>query len=270
MSKNSSKKSNILVRFTYPGQSNPLQICDSEEDLTTPVGEFLSQPSLSVNKIIYQGGTRDTPLKLRLREDQLGLASQLTEGTGFPIVTVKVWEYENSDNVSVTRPLFEGEIYIGRRNVDGRSGVFEFEARNEKERHNISSGIPIFEECDSTFESIYSCKFDATPLRVNRTLELQDGVIITLNEALPSEGRLWPRGYVEFNNYRILILDWNGSDQLRLGSRPPLTWIGQEILVSPGCDQLIGTCGEIYNNLSEIAAYGAAIPDYHPIFENPR
>lgn len=270
MSANPNKTSFILLEFTYEGQVDVLNICDAEEDLSTPVGEFNSLTSLSINKVVYQGGISDSIYRVSIKEDAFGLASQITEGTAFPIVTVKAWEYSLSDNVRIALPLFEGEIHIGRRNADGRSGLFQFEIRNDKSRLAISSGIPAYEECDNTFESIYSCKFNADLLRVNRNVDFIDNVTITLEDSLPVEGRLWPRGYVEFQSLRILILDWDGDSQLRLATRPPTTWLGQNILISPGCDQLAGTCETVYMNISEFAGYGVGMVDYNPIFENPR
>jgi hypothetical protein len=180
------------------------------------------------------------------------------------------YEYTKDASGSTTMTLFNGEVSIGRRNVGGRSGVFEFELITTKDAVEATSGIPIFEECDNVFGDEFTCGFDFSSKIQTRTALAISGNLVTLSANLPLVQVQWIQGSASAFGIRIRILDWNGADQLLLAERPPVDWIGASLELAPGCDGALTTCFSIYNNVRQFNGLGIGTPDYHPIFENPR
>lgn len=84
------------------------------------------------------------------------------------------------------------------------------------------------------------------------------------------------RGYLELDGLRITIRrafeDGSNPDPTHsfdLREVPPARWLGQTIVVAPGCDGLLSSCRDPFRNQeSQFLAPGAAMPKHNPVLQD--
>jgi hypothetical protein len=82
--------------------------------------------------------------------------------------------------------------------------------------------------------------------------------------------KYWHRGYASRDGIDIGIRDWSSGTPTRFifVREVPADWVGQSVVVTPGCDKTPGVCNARWSNLARFGGAGIAIPPYHPVFED--
>ena len=177
-----------------------------------------------------------------------------------------------------------GVISSTRRNANGKAGQVVLEIKNRKTLLDVAMGFQINAHCpfrlngpgcnESTHGPTgYATVFHAVSVD-GKTLTANDlGLVLDLTDT-----RSWTRGFVEFNNIKIGIFNYddtqNGSvtKVFQMVRQPPVEWGGQTVLFHPGCTKQIdgdGGCRDAWDDEEGFGGSGISIPAYNPISENP-
>lgn len=171
----------------------------------------------------------------------------------------------------------------------GKRGIVKIEAAGTKANLPVLMGIAATPECQWTLFGRGCGVVDPDtghPIQSEGTLDAIDAddfkkVTITGLDDVgdlalgDTPGDFWTRGYITSNvgvhaGARIPIRMWSASDPTTfyLARKPPAEWVGESVLVVPGCDKLYATCVGRYDNAENFAGAGVAIPARHPSYES--
>lgn len=216
------------------------------------------------------------------------LPADLVAGLPFPTVYATLYEQllVFADDPLNTVEVDSTYIHLKRvrcrkLHVSGldRAGEVRMEFETAKERTKITMGVPANKTCDhALFDTLCALEevretallFSIDPLAVDddRMIWIQ-GLPHPMAAPGGTPGKFWHLGYIEFNDVRVGIRDWNAAQPnvFHLKRRVPDSWVGQNIDVVAGCDKSIETCRARWDNELRFRGLGYKIPNRHPVHE---
>lgn len=274
-----SKQHAILVTFLWPaplgddfgdlvledGFSSALYTNWSEA-LAVGADDFASVPELGVEIGESTGRFEDG-------DHTLEMPLLLSDGTdAFPVDTltsepaharteVHIEEVLPGDDTT-RRTLGYGWISKARKGILGRSGQARLVVRPVKSMlRNRVLGLPMTDRCPHRFGD-NSCKVEIvrpgqtanTAIFANQeagTISAISGNVITITglTTTATTGH-WFLGWVQVAGLRLRINQYTTGTSFGLGRRPPASWVGQNVIATPGCMKTPSRCNEWGNILN--------------------
>lgn len=260
----------VLITMTWgdPGSPHVARFCKWTEDLIVNGLTYKAEPSLHITENEQQGGTDDAPLDITAR---YRFEPFLTMARMEIMAKVKVLiAFVAVGDDSTYHEWFYGTISLTTVSPQGQSGLITCRVAGIKARLVTLLGIPITTTCASAHLGDAMCKFDvASRVRTGIITAIDpffaDLIRTDLSGGL---GNLnWKFGYVEIDGLRINIRASLEEGSFQLRENPPVAWVGQSAVFTPGCDRQILTCRTIYNNEVNFSGAGFAMPNFNPIFQ---
>lgn len=229
------------------------------------LGMFTALPTLEIDLKKQHGGIDDSPVEVRMSINTpfdipaAGIVSQ-------PLwASVYEWDPTNPD--TTLSILYRGRVARMTVNPNGLADVIDFKIEGNKAGlKEVLVGIPALTTCPWTLGD-KTCKVNLAPLREVQTIGNIVGKTVTLNALTTQTSRYWERGYVRYEKQRIGIRVYDGGLTLETYIALPVSLIGSDIELTPGCDKTITTCRARFDNEELFGGFGYAIPAYTPIFE---
>lgn len=261
------KNGYLYVDFLYGGNHAKYTDWASPAD-----GSFTFEPKLGVT-VPDNTGTFEE--KIATIELPYGDAFTTMIASGDPLPPIFVTVTERLEDVygivaAQTLTLFRGRVTRVAKNYQGRSGAVVVEALSVKGMLGVALGLVCTQQCVFTFGG-RGCLVDLTSLVQNGTctaIGTDRSVTITGLAGAP-DSSYWRAGYVTRNGLSVVIRDWSSGSPtvFLLRERPPVEWVGQAVVVTPGCDKSHDTCKNRWNNEGQFGGFGIGMPDYHPVIE---
>jgi hypothetical protein len=190
-------------------------------------------------------------------------------------IYVKVEELTQDPDETVQRVLylFDGKIRRVVRGKGGKRKTVYTECENVKSRFDVPLGLVAGNHCVWWLGG-KGCDDAGTNIALETLTEQGtvsdiDGTIITIPGVPAKSSRYWHRGYVTFDGLPILIREWVSGDDFNLALPPPAGWLGQTVVLYPGCNKSVEACRDQWDNEEHFCGAGYAMPPYHPVFETP-
>jgi len=272
------KESFLLVTFLYGDPASPsfARYTDRSEDWA---GEFISTPTLQIELPKNNGAFDDAVCNIKLASDDFN--DRLTDGLPTSQCSVTVQEVTLPIVIGESATiltLFTGKVSSTIRNEGGRANARLIKAKSWKQFFKVRMGMPADHQCPFMFGRI-GCESGTVagggpnPLGASpsRTISLIEGHKVTLSAVLtPSFPTEFNKGYIEKDGIKIDIREFDGAvaaDVLYLTRQPPTYWLGEVVVVNPGCNKSIENC-RLWNNEQNFGGVGYGIPAYNPNFED--
>lgn len=202
-----------------------------------------------------------------------GFVDQISGGAPFARTGVKVWEILDSlvlPGQQEILKLFEGRVAQAIRNYRKKANLVALKCISCKAEMNVPMGIPVNATCPWIFTSP-TCGVVAVSNNATVDVVIGKKVTVTWLTGPVNDPEYYFRGYMEFDDTRIMIRSWDNTNPNEIGlvTEPPITWIGQSVTIKPGCDKTIAVCRDRWNNEDRFGGSGFKMPSYKPNFENP-
>lgn len=279
----SSKRALLFVTISYGPKDDPFVIRVTNWSADAELNGFahVAMPDLQVEPIHSSGTLNERGCKMTMRMeidpatglplDEDDFLHLVSNGEPFPptfvAVDMAIREAGGDDVVALHR----GQLYMARRNVNGRADLVSLESHSWKGQLGVGMGIPITHLCWSTLGG-KGCFLPGGLKQYHEqgVIESVDGATATIT-GLASHGpnRYWHRGFLELDGLRIDIRKWHKNDPTKFGlvRFPPKRWIGATVTVAPGCTKKRNRCEE-WDNLQHFGGIGRAMPNRNPILES--
>lgn len=289
----------LRVEFFYRPR-DPVELIHYEEDAAdfdtyvrytdreVADGTFAATPSMVVKFPRYTGALNEDLLELDLPRDSFTAAISGSDPFPRPI-RCTVEEHGPDGRIA---QLFVGHVQRAIRNYSGRKNRVRVDVRNLKGGFDYPLGIPATPTCAWTFMGL-GCAEEvpggdaleqvarsvADPVLLpqfkageGEVLSISDKIVGIDVDVVPVESfqaRRYQRGFVVLNGVRIGIREWVSSDPTVFHTleKVPSEWLGETVVVFPGCDKLHSTCNQRWNNAKNFGGFGLGIPARHPNFE---
>lgn len=258
----------LTVEFAYGNPEVFERYTDALRDVMTTDGEFFSTPEIEV-KIGRNSATFDEqPAKIAIPNDDF--TESISLGLPFAPIRVTIKEITKGikgSDASSQLVLFRGRVTRSFRGFEGRIDKIMLECLPIKSRLSYPVGVPANHHCVFTlFGPGCGLAFESN----NGTVDSINGKVVTISGLPPKTGKHWHRGYIQYNNTRVGIHDWDAADPTTfyLRGEVPDSLLNQSIQVIPGCDKTIETCRSRWNNESNFGGFGFGVPSYHPVYED--
>lgn len=281
--------------------------CNRDQPIVIGSEVFQAAPSLQLEFGKFHGGTNADEVDIKIRrDDEHPPFDALSEGYAHADVRVKIEECDPSDPANTRKELFFGRIG-GKGKVKKKVSSFKALGVKAALSQSIlgvpaltlcpwrlgdenTCKVDMSDKKKEVF--IDEGNVDGKPYRVRlRMLEREDAVFLGYSEdgvlsygcgllsadtTTDSSGNMtgivdaaWRQGYIEDQyGLRIRIRQALGDDRFDLGRFPPPSWLcGQSLTMVQGCDGLLSTCRDIYDNEFNFGAFGYAIPSRNVLFE---
>ena len=270
-----SKKALLFVTFSYGSGPTYVRYTDWDSDVVHPTSgaTFTSVAAMDVKLPKYTGVFKEGSLGIALPANVFTLL--LSSGIPFPEVSVTVEELTQDVDETVGRllTLFKGIVLRTIQNYQGNPNVVQIEVENIKAQFGVKLGLVATHHCNWGLGSLKGCDPAGTAISLaslveSGTLTTISGSSVIITGLSAVRDRYWHRGYVEYEWLRITIRDWLSGTTFQLTKRPPSTWSGKTVSVTPGCDKTKETCA-LWNNETHFGGAGLGMPSYHPSIETP-
>ncbi|MCZ2418679.1 MAG: phage BR0599 family protein [Burkholderiales bacterium] len=245
-------------------------------------------PTMSIKFPANTGVREEKPVTIEMPVEASTLFEALTghEPMGPCYVTVKRAVLplpDDSGSEQVVDVCVRYRVRKATKRPGGKRGIVKIEALGPKATLPVLLGLAATPECQWTLfgrgcgvaqiESLGTLdSIDEDDLKKVTITGLDDAASLAPGD---TPGDFWTRGYVTSNvgihaGARIPIRMWSASDPTTfyLARKPPAEWVGETVVVVPGCDKLYATCVGRYNNAGNFAGAGVAIPARHPTYES--
>lgn len=272
----SNKQSYALVAFSFGSPLTQLGYTNWSHEVSSNGILHAPTPNLTLRLPENSGTFKESKATMTLPLDSF--TASLTSGEPIAPVRVTVSEFTSaaSGNPTADRlTLYVGELHSAVRHSTNRNDRVLLRFETLKERLGASGGIPSNHHCSHPFTG-NGCFYDPTP-------QLQVGTVVSISQkgaqisgiAVPSvpggllANTAYRKGWIEREGVRLLIREWDGTDpdDFVLARRPPSSWVGQTVIVHPGCSKEIEVCRGRWDNEEFFGGYGFAIPAYLPVVE---
>lgn len=247
---------------------------------------YASEPWLEVGDIERTGVLEESPTKLLMRT-ALSFVDRLTNGEPHSRVDVTIAEVTKSPVTGSPeqRITYRGKVAATRRDHDDKKpGVAEVSLTSFKDELETALGGMVSAQCIFAFGGP-GCFKDLPAYKKTGTVSGYLGKLLTVGSmtAPPSPGGTPPNdggtipsqayyrsGFVERDGLALRIRDAGtfaaGFNYFNLAEEPPVDWIGQVVIVTPGCTGLLQRCKEWLNE-GNFGGFGLKTPAYQPLFE---
>lgn len=272
----SNKQSYAMLAFSFGSPQVVLGYTNWTHEVVNNGIAHLPTPNLTMRIPRNSGTFKEQKAQVTLPLD--AFTTPLTSGE--PIAPVRVviseFTFAASGNPSADRLiLYMGELHSAVRNTSNRNDRVLLRFETIKERLSASGGIPSNHQCAHPFTGT-GCFYNPTAqLKVGTVVSTsQSGATISGVTAPSVPGGLladttYRKGWLERDGIRVLIREWNSIDPEKFVTkrRLPNSWVGETVIVHPGCSKEIEICRGRYDNEEHFGGYGYAIPAYLPVIE---
>jgi hypothetical protein len=257
--------------------AHALRITDFTRPVTINGHGYDCMPNLEVKIPVNSGTLEDkvASVGVPLSEDDTHLSVRASNGEPHSPIYCIVWEVVERVDLGSgidanLLKLFSGKVETVLRNFQGNERTVVFNVKSLKARLNVPLGLVATNQCAWTFGD-RGCAVDAVALRETGTLVSISGKDVVISGLSAQVDKYWHRGFVEIDGLRITIRDWDeaAGTTFKLVRQPPTHWVGQPVVVTPGCDKTIETCRDRWDNEERFGGFGYGIPAYMPIYEDP-
>jgi hypothetical protein len=268
------KESYLLVRLVVGPVADP----DAEykfTNWTSDVGAYVTVPSMAVSGMGNSGTLDEKEIQLEFNRDSDPFLDEVSSGMPHAPITLflaEVWNGIGPSTGTRTQIHALGDYRCERatRNPDRRFGLVRLKFASWKKRMAIQLGIACTPSCQWTLGD-KSCA--ATVNEEATVITAINRKRVTTNQASVVEGRtakLWFPGVMKLGGLSIGIRDWeNESYDFELRQEPPASWLGQNVIVRPGCEKTLTACQVKFANLTRFGGSGLKVPSYHTVLEAP-
>lgn len=275
------KKNNYhLVEFEYGDSASPsyVYLTDWSGGSSYDSKTWVATPQLGLTFPPNTGGLEEGALQVEVLASASALFASLVSGEPCSPVYVTV--------TRVSAPTAEDggstqyHVIVQRARVlkaTSRKGVVRLDAVTPKSLLRVPLGAPCNYHCMWTLFGAGCALASISSAGTLSAIDASDDKKVTITglgsaaSLAPgaTPGKFWHRGYVERSGVRVPIRDWasGAATTFYLTRRPPAAWVGQAVTVVPGCDKTQETCVARYDNVSQFAGLGYAIPSHHPVHE---
>lgn len=270
----------LLVDFAYgDGYATHERYTTYSTDVDFGGDTYTSLRSMEIELPNHTGGTESTPCKIEVPL-QAGLFTRISNGLPHSPVKVTIRKVvsklavDTATGDTVTFFAFRGEVKRVFRHINGRSDAIRMECLDVKAALSSPTGLPVIPTCRWTFAS-ESCGVTVPPALIltGKNVSAIEGTKVTIDVfTIPdvAYGDAYRRGYLERDGLRIGIRVYTrGNGYVHLDQQPPSDWLNQTVTVFPGCVKTLAAC-TAYGNVGRNGAFGAKLPDFHPIYEEPQ
>jgi hypothetical protein len=263
------KNSNILIEFKYGSTPTFVRVADSTSKITYGIGIYEAIPTLAVRFAPITGLLNEKAIEITVPVDNLASSffQTVANGQPHPPVDIIIYERAEVDGTAQFITLFKGRMSRSTANYQGRPGIVMLEATNWKARLQVAMGIIATHHCPWTLGGA-GCNLDLTPFVATATLVNISGKRVTLSGFPAKPDYYWNKGYLEFDDLRMMIRYWKQGNDFYLVRDPPSGWAGHSMKIVPGDDKTIETCRNKYDNEDRFGGSGYGIPNYNPQYED--
>ena len=265
-----------LVSMEPVGGGTPQYFTDWNTDvLHTDGNTYVSMPDMEIevpkNDGLFSG--EEAIVTLELDDDTTSFTYRFSSPEPWPEVDVFIVHVVDDVEGGLPRTvstLFMGQCNVVRRNPDGQSGVIEVRAVTLKELMNRARmGLQATHHCGNRFGD-ERCQIDLGANTVSVTITNIDvGEVTVTGVPGGKDDRHYQKGKLTYQGLTIRVLDWRSADPTKLimTEQPPLSWLGQVVSLTAGCDKTIETCRSRWNNENQSNPLGFSMPPYNPLTE---
>lgn len=242
-------------------------------------------PSLSVELPPNTGDLTDKDLEVELLrgEDSTSFLDSLCEGNAVAVVTLepKIALVPYGPGQTETEVLHHQgywRLVRGTQQADKEYGKLRLTFRHLKGLLQVPLGISATPLCAWAFGD-KTCGVDTSLLTETGTVASVGRKAVFLTDPGDSamltaspDNDYWRRGFLTVNGLSIGIRHWDkvtDKFEFRLVSDPPPSWVGETVTLTPGCPKTPEICDSRWSNLEKFGGFGIAIPQYHPVTEQP-
>ena len=193
-------------------------------------------------------------------QDDLVIKTTIASDVIIEAITLQQKFYDSQRETLV---LFLGTVAKFISNFHGESGIVKVICAHIKDEFDIPLGIVGMDSCPWQFGSS-PCKKDLVPLRENATITAIDGLTVTLSGLVTTGAGYWEQGYIEKSGIRARIRDYGGGTTMETERVLPPSWVGANVVLTPGCDKSPGVCDNRWNNIANFGGFAIQSPGYDP------
>lgn len=255
-----------LLTFTWGQTPNIARYTSWANGLILNGQVFAAEPKIEVTSGKQPGGATDQAFTVRM--PVLPPLDTLTSQRTHAVVRVDIEEIDPAD-ASTRRKLFAGTIMSSIRNKEGKTGIVEAQVAGWRQALDrpLQSWVA-GTHCQNTFGDGV-CQKDLTALRELAVISAIDGTTLTLSGlSTTTVDGYWRFGYVNFDGLSISVREYTTGAALQLMQIPPPAWLGQLVMLTPGCDGTLANCRDRWANEGRFTGGGLKIPAYHPLMES--
>jgi len=265
---------NLLVTFTWGATPTVARYVRGTSSIMVDGQLFKALPSMKAEFAAQQGGTEDVPIFLTM-----DMRKAPMDKLCLPYVhsKVRVVIERISPGTDASRfELFSGRISRITVKPGGNQGVCKAKIVGVKARLNATLGVPATTTCIHQFgdenQSMCGLSLAARTLTGDITALYDSGkpnrVTVSIAGSPDLDNVLFNRGYIEYDDLRIMIRASLGGGLFELKYVPPPYWMGKTVKVVEGCDKKLTTCRHpTRNNEVRLLAFGRAMTGRNPLFE---
>jgi len=263
------KETYQLVRLDHAGGIHGFT--DHSSDIQYDDGIlYLSTPSMEVKLAESNGTLEPKKSTLELPREE-AICVNLTRGLPHQPVFVTVREVYRPTSggpAAHSAITFRGQLTRSILNYQGDRDRILFEMQDPKSFLTVPLGIQCNHTCDHAFGD-GGCKKNLGVLTEGGTVTDISGSVVTITGLSAHSDNYWRKGTVERNGLVLDIRDWDDSDPsvFYLNNEPQPSWVGQIVVVTPGCSKSQEECDTKWSNLENFRGAGFAIPPYNPNLE---
>lgn len=273
----SSSTKEIVVLFELTYGSTVLRMCDTQEDLHLPLGDFTSVPTLKLTLPNYTGTVERAEIEAEFASKPFeGFSKAISSSRAHAEVYSRAWQWTRDTGSDRVKLLYSGRVAVATRNPGGRQDVLKLTITTQKAETQRPMGIISDSHCQWTFGDPKTCTKDLAPITETGTIVSVNRNSVNLTGLTSHPDFYWSKGYIKSDDIIVPIKEWISGTTFLFTKLLPLEWeetvIGfgfKTVSVIPGCDKLVDTCVNTWNNASNFEGIGLAIPIYNPFFEVP-
>lgn len=247
-------------------------------DMDLSANVYVATPTMEIKFGPRNGTLTEQPTTVNLPRDSF--TNAISKGEPFAPISVLIERvvFDGTGTVLAVQPVFIGNVMTATRNPSGRPNRVLVRCVNMKALLKVPLGMPATAECAWTFTGV-GCRVDVFDLGkvVEGTVDSVNGKLALITAiyggGAPWAGaenvRLYHRGFLVHNGVRMPVREWHSDnpDRFYCSKKVPASWVGETVLLIPGCDKTYETCSSRWQNQARFGGFGRVIPLYNPIVE---
>jgi hypothetical protein len=251
-----------LITFEFLGQAKRYITFNQEwTDGTAHLFEAL--PSCEIDFRAQSGAVKDEPIEIRM--PAVSPFDKFVNNESFGYVVCTVEEMEMLTGETTRRTVFKGSVGMISYNDNGKTGVLKLTVKGLKDYFVTGLGIPAENLCPWSFGG-RGCNFDLSSIRNTVTVLSVDDRTVQIDSSAHATP-YYVKGYATYLGQSLTIRSQPSPDILVFNAKVPLSWVGQSVVLTPGCNKTKSDCKNKWNNESQFGGCGILIPSFNPLFE---
>jgi hypothetical protein len=224
---------------------------------------FDALPSCEIDFKSQSGAAKDEPIEIKL--PAVSPFDRFVDNESFGRITVTVEEIEMLTGESTRRKVFKGTVGTVTYNDNGKTGVVKLVVKGLRDYFTAGFGIPADNLCPWTFGG-RGCDLDLSTIRVTATILTVDDRTVTISSSA-NASPYFIKGYATYLGQSLTIRSQPANNTLVMNAKVPPEWVGQSVVITPGCNKTASDCKNKWSNQARFCACGKLIPKFHPNFE---